>query len=255
MLQVKRLDPHGQAEGTQRPHLRWSMPRAPSRAFARIPNCWYAIADTINDRGDVYGVCNDRNSNNAPEIARFSPGSPHRVNGPSGETSPIAEGFLENVNSSGTFVYSAYARPEDSVAAFGKDVSAAALLPQYATSEATWINDAGTVVGSFSTTWPFSPQSAYVYPAGGPLKVLPQVDNATRMEAAGINKYGTIVGTWCNTNNSTCGIFLYRFGVMSDITQSIPITANNVYPGLSDSGQFVVSTATEQKYVISPVGP
>ncbi|HLI94452.1 MAG TPA: hypothetical protein VKT72_00005, partial [Candidatus Baltobacteraceae bacterium] len=133
-------------------------------------------------------------------------------------------------------------------------ISASAVLPaKYLFTMATWINDAGTIVGSLSkmSSPPWTPFEAYVYPAGGSLKILPLLPGATQMFPVGVNKAGTVVGYWDNN-----GLFLYKSGVLYNITNSImPAGIYSPYPGLADSGDFVVNSTNGHYYVIKPAGP
>jgi hypothetical protein len=215
-------------------------------ALPHVKNCQYADeADTINDVGDVYGTCFEFGESDSPQIARYRPGTPSLISGPFS-----GRGAMFNVNSSGTFVYSGYFFANDAMAAaYGTNLTAIALFPKLRWSQATWINDAGTVVGwrSNSTTASPFPERPYEYPKGGPVKLLPMLTGATFMRPDGINKFGTIVGDWDN------GVFLYKSGVMYDITNTTAPSLSSAYPGLSDSGGFVANGTDGRIYLIVPV--
>src|SRR5579872_1258256 len=224
-------------------------------AVPNISNCYDTLDGggdrpvTINDAGDVYGTCWRGNESEAPSAARFAPGTPAFI---SGSLYGRGGGF-GNVNSSGEFAYTAFLLPAEPKAASGEGLVAARVQTGYSFSWATWINDAGTVVGSATDSTTRKHIYTYVYPAGGPVKVLPLLGSATSMNPAGINKYGTIVGGWSDANASS-GIFLYKSGLLYDVTNSItPAGSYSVAAtGIADSGAFI-GGANGQYYVIAPV--
>jgi hypothetical protein len=214
----------------------------------QVPNCASgAAADTINDRGDIYGTCSERGELNSMQIARYKPGTPTLINGPFN-----GRGDWSIVNSSGMFVYSGYFfANEGHQAARGVGTTALAVLSsRIPWSTAAWINDAGTVVGSLSyNKTAFRPLRAYIAPKRGPVTVLPLLPKASAMSPAGINNSGEIVGGWDN------GLFLYKNGRLYDISKSIsPAGTYNPTGGLSDSGSFAsFAPQTRQGYIIEPV--
>jgi uncharacterized membrane protein len=203
----------------------------------------------IDDLGDIYGACLPSDKSDAPYIARYKPGTPSVLTAPAVNT-----GYGLSVNGSGTFIYSAAEYASDGAATSGTGLKGAYLPLSYMYSTASWINDAGTIVGALTNnTNTYTPMNAYIYPKGGPLKILPLLNNAASMSASGINRHGTVIGSW--SNSTTSGIFRYKSGVLSDITPSIVPAGNyGALPGLADSGAFV-ATANGQYYLIKPAAP
>lgn len=216
-------------------------------ALPRVPNCQEKEeALSINDSGDVYGVCWKSGESDAPQIARFAPGSASLISGPLN-----GRGYSVDVNSSGEFAFTATIfAGYKSYAAFGTCLTSKALLPNYQYSGATSINDYGTIVGFLTNNSTFTQTNAFVHRFGEPVIVLPMVPTSTSMAASAINSYGTIVGTWSNASAAN-GIFLYKSGVVYDVTKSIkPADSYELLPGLADSGSFIVISTTNFRYAL-----
>ena len=110
-----------------------------------------------------------------------------------------------------------------------------AKLPSNFNSQATGVNDAGTVVGFYDTTGA-GVFSAFEYLAGAPMATSFQAFGSSSTVALGINDLGDIVGDYIGADGLMHG-FLDANGVFTsfDPPGSISTTAN----GINDLGQIV----------------
>lgn len=114
----------------------------------------------------------------------------------------------------------------------GKLTNVNALLPANFNSQATGVNNAGTVVGFYQNA---AGNFSGFIDTGGNISSF-QFPGSTSTQALGINNMGNIVGTYTAANGNTLG-FLDRGGAFTTLDPfgSTSVTAN----GINDSGHIV----------------
>jgi hypothetical protein len=162
---------------------------------------------------------------------------------------PYAKGQLANVNSSGDYAFTespGLSPDPNRRAERGHGLTLTPLFPQYGTSAATWINNAGEITGWVDRTNSglFTPLTAFVYGRSG-VTYLPQLQGGVDMTPTGINNRGDVVGA------TRIGLFFYSHGVTKAIASDINISGQST-PGLSERDEFVAVDNDNKEFLLSP---